>query len=78
MSIPKNNNLIGLVFDQREFNSQLVQKPFPLSTVDELLYETTRFRHISMLDLNMGYLSMMLDKLPWRMVNIIFPFRIFE
>lgn len=61
MGIPKKDGTVRLVFDLRSLNSQLVRRFFHLATTNELLYETTVFEFITILDMSIGYLSMMLD-----------------
>ena len=76
--VAKSNGSIRLVMDFRKLNDQLERKQTPLSTIEEMITSINGFLYASVLDLNMGYLSIPLCEKSRKMLNIVMPFGYFE
>jgi hypothetical protein len=55
--VPKKNGTIRLVMDFCQLNKVLEHKEYPLPTIDEIFTDIRGFIFASVIDLNMGYLS---------------------
>ena len=64
--------------DFRKINSQVERKQYPLPTINEMMQVVQGFEFASVLDLNMGYLSIFLDEESRKLLTIIMPFDCFE
>ena len=69
---------LRLVFDLRKLNAVLVRKEHYLSTIDKLISGVGGFVFASVVNLNMGYLSIPLNDAARKLLTIIFPFGYFE
>ena len=67
-----------IVFDLRKLNGVLVRKQTHMSTNEELMQSIIEFEYASVVDLNMGYLSIPLTKRSMKLFTIVFPFGYFE
>ena len=74
----RENGQIRLVVDFRRINYQLVRTKFPLPTIEEILTSIAGFKYATCIDLNMGYLSIPLDKKARDILVIVLPFEFFE
>ena len=74
----KKSGTIRLVMDFRKLNESLIRKQYPLSTIEELITAIMGFDFASVLDLNMGYLSVPLKEASKKLLNIVMPFGYFE
>ena len=61
-----------LIFDLQKLNAILVRKEHNLSTIDELIQGVGGFAYASIIDLNMGHLSILLDKESRKILTIVF------
>ena len=67
-----------IVFDLRKLNSMLERKQTHMSTIEELIQGIGGFIFASVVDLNMGYLSIPLTESSKKLFTIVFPFGYFE
>ena len=67
-----------IVFDLRKLNSMLERKQTHMSTIEELIQGIGGFEFASVVDLNMGYLSIPLTESSKNLFTIVFPFGYFE
>ena len=57
----KNQKVMRFLTDFRQLNKRLVQKPFPLPKINQILYEIDGMQWASTIDLKMGYYAIRLD-----------------
>ncbi len=76
--VPKKNGTIRLVMDFRQLNKVLERKEYPLPTIDEIFTNIRGFTFASVIDLNMGYLSIPLTKETREILTIVTTFGFFE
>lgn len=76
--VPKKNGSIRLVMDFRQINKVLKRKEYPLPTIDELFQDVKGFEFASVVDLNMGYLSIPLTDESKALLTIVTMFGFFE
>ena len=76
--IPKKNGSIRLVIDFRQLNTVLKRKEYPLPTIDEIFQDIGGFTFASVVDLNMGYLSIPLTEETKKILTIVTMFGFFE
>lgn len=69
--VPKKNGSIRLVMDFRQINKVLKRKEYPLPTIDELFQDIKGFEFASVIDLNMGYLSIPLTDKSKALLTIV-------
>ena len=67
-----------LVFDLRKLNAILQRKEHYFSTIDELISGVGGFLFASAVDLNMGYLSILLNEAARKLLTIVFTFGYFK
>ena len=75
---PKKNGEVCLVIDFRKIHSQIVQSDYSLPIMEELLRSIFGLVCAPNLDMNMGYMSMPLDKYSRSIFTLIMPFGLFE
>ena len=72
--IPKKNQKeMRFLTDFRQLNKRLVQKPFPLPKINQILYEIDGMQWASAIDLKMGYYALRLDPDAQRCCTLITP-----
>ena len=76
--VPKKNNTISLVIDFRQLNRVLKRKEYPLPTIDKMFQNICGFTFASVIDLNMGYLSIPLTEQTQKLLTIVTTFGFFE
>ena len=76
--IPKKNGTIRLVIDFCRINQCLKCKEYPLPTIDEIMQDINGFVFTSVIDLNMGYLSIPLTEPTKKLLTIVTTFGFFE
>jgi hypothetical protein len=76
--VPKKNGSIRLVMDFCQINKVLKRKEYPLPTIDELFQDIKGFEFASVVDLNMGYLSIPLTDESKALLTIVTMFGFFE
>jgi hypothetical protein len=76
--IPKKNGSNRLVMDFRQINKVLKRKEYPLPTINELFQNIKGFEFASVVDLNMGYLSIPLTDESKALLTIVTMFGFFE
>ena len=64
--------------DFRKQNAMLVQPEYPLPAIDNAIKSIMEFHYGTVLDLNMGYLSLPLDEPSKVIITSIMPFWLFE
>ena len=53
--IPKKDSTVRFISDFREINKCILQQPYPIPKIQDLLLWLEGFRYETKLDLNMGY-----------------------
>ena len=76
--IPKKNGKIRLVIDFCKINSQIVQSKYSLPIMEELLRYIFEFVYAMNLNMNMGYMSMPLNKYSRNILTLIMPLGLFK
>jgi hypothetical protein len=76
--VRKKNGTIRLVMDFRQLNKVLERKEYPLLTIDKIFTGIRGFIFASVIDLNMGYLSIPLTKETREILTIVTTFGFFE
>ena len=71
--IPKKDHTVRSIWDFREPNKGIVQKPYPIPKISTTSHELESFTFASTLDLNMDYYTIRLDPTAAKMCTIIFP-----
>ena len=77
-AVPTKNSIMRLVIGFRKLNEWLERKEYPLPTIDELLTNIRGFNFASVIDLNMGYLSIPLTGESKQLLTIVTPFECYE
>jgi hypothetical protein len=72
-AVPKKNKQIRFVTDFCMLNRFLCQYPFPLSSNQEIMRTVDGLTFVSVLDLNMGFWMIQLDKESQRLATVILP-----
>jgi hypothetical protein len=77
-AVPKKNGDIRLVIDFRQLNKVLKRKEYPLPTIDEIFQDIRGFKYATVIDLNMGYLSIPLTEKAKELLTIVTNFGFFK
>jgi hypothetical protein len=70
--IPKKDLTMQIISNFRELNKRIVRKPYPIPKISTTLQELEGFTYATALDLNMGYYTIRLDSMAFKMCTIIF------
>ena len=73
----KDGMAMRLVFNLRKLNAILQRKEHYLSTIDELISGVGGLVYASVVNLNMGYLSISLDEAAPKLLTIVFSISLF-
>ncbi len=76
--VPKKNGTIQLVIKFRQLIDMLRRKEYLLHIIDEIFQNICGFIFASVIDLNLGYLSILLTASMQKMLNMAATFRFFE
>ena len=57
--IPKKDNTVWVASNFREINKRIMRKPFPIPKISTVLQELEGFTYATVLDLNMGYYTIL-------------------
>ena len=74
----KKNGDIRLVIDFCKLNEWLKRKEYPLAMIEAILTSIKGFKLASVIDLNMGYLSIPLTEESKKLLTIVTPFGFYE
>jgi len=76
--IPKKNNTVRVITDFRGLNKCLVQKPYPIPKIPDILRGMEKFKYATTIDLNMGYYSMPLEENAKKLCVISLPWGLYQ
>jgi hypothetical protein len=76
--VAKSNGKIRVVIDFRVLNTALKRREYHLPSIDEMFHEIYGFHLASVIDLNMGYLSIALTKETAKLLTVVTTFGVFE
>ena len=60
--IPKSDDSVRFLSGFRKLNTKIIQKPYPIPKILDLMQTLQGFMHATTLDLNMGYYMIKLNK----------------
>ena len=67
----KDTGQVRFLSDFRKLNKQLVRKPFPIPRIIDLMQSIEVFTYATVIDLNMGYYPLVLDKVSQEICTIV-------
>ena len=76
--LAKQNGSIRIVFDFRYLNKFVLRRNYHTEPIDEILARMSKFEYASVIDFNMGYMSMRLDAESRDLLTVVFPWGMFE
>ena len=71
--VPKKTSDVRLVTDFRQLNKWIIQRPYPLPKIQDLLQKLEKFKYATAVDLRKGYYHIPLDEETSRLCTTIFP-----
>ena len=71
--IPKKDQIVRFITDICRVNKMIVQKPYPLSNIQETLTTIGNFSYATVIDLVMGYYHMKLSENAKNLCGIVLP-----